>query len=158
MCRRNLREGTRQPEDGNNLLDPEVDTMRWMKECQHSYMDAQLDFWLLLRPLTDGGKESSRHLMRRLLSIWHWASALDPPICPPAPFSAWHRPLAVGGLWCRWYAMVDWGLHVFASMHGWGLCGSVLDSWWAKPWSQKLVIWSRLSWPCHRYMDSPTCH
>ena len=66
-------------------LDPEVDAMRWMKEHQHSYMDAQLDFWLLLRPLTDGGKESSRHLARRLLSIWHWASALDPPVCPPVP-------------------------------------------------------------------------
>ena len=35
-------------------LDPEVDTLKWMKERQHSYMDAQLDFWLLVRPLTDG--------------------------------------------------------------------------------------------------------
>ena len=56
-----------------------------MKEHQHSYTDEQLDFWLLLRPLTDGSEELSRHLARRLLSIWHWASALDPPICPPAP-------------------------------------------------------------------------
>ena len=55
-----------------------------MKEHQCSDTDEQLDFWLLLRPLTDGGEESSRHLTRRLLSIWHWASALDPPICPPA--------------------------------------------------------------------------
>ena len=55
------------------------------EEHQHSYTDAQLDFWLLLRPLTDGGKESSRHLTRRLLSVWHWASALDPPVCLPAP-------------------------------------------------------------------------
>ena len=66
-------------------LDPEVDAMRWVKECQCSYTDAQLDFWLFLRPLTDGSEELSRHLTRRLLSIWHWASALDPPVCPPAP-------------------------------------------------------------------------
>ena len=68
-------------------LDPEVNAMRWMKEHQCSYMDMQLDFWLLLRPLTDGGKESSRHLTRRVLSIWHWPSALDPPVCPPVPSS-----------------------------------------------------------------------
>ena len=68
-------------------LDPDADMMRWIKECQHSYMDAQLDFWLLLRPLTDGGEESSRDLACRLLSVWHWASALDPPVCPPVPSS-----------------------------------------------------------------------
>ena len=39
--------------------DPNIHAMKWKKECQHSYMDAQLDFWLLLRPLTDGGEESS---------------------------------------------------------------------------------------------------
>ena len=43
-------------------LDPETDASKWMKEHQCSYTDAQLDFWLLLRPLTDGGKESSWHL------------------------------------------------------------------------------------------------
>ena len=48
-------------------------------------MDAQLDFWLLLRPLTDSCEESSRHLMKRFLSIWHWASTLDPPIYLPGP-------------------------------------------------------------------------
>ena len=66
-------------------LDPEVDAMRCMKEHQCSYTDAQLDFWLLLRTLTDRGEELSRHLTRRLLSIWHWVSALDPPLCLPAP-------------------------------------------------------------------------
>ena len=40
-------------------LDPEVDALKWMKEHQHSYTDAQLNSWLLLQPLTDGGKESS---------------------------------------------------------------------------------------------------
>ena len=29
-------------------LDPEVDALKWMKERQHSYTDAQLNFWLLL--------------------------------------------------------------------------------------------------------------
>ena len=40
-------------------LDPEVNTLKWMKEHQHSYMDTQLNFWLLLRPLTNGGEVSS---------------------------------------------------------------------------------------------------
>ena len=51
------------------LIDPNTQAMKWMKECQHSYRDVQLDFWLLLRPLTDGGEESSRQLARRLLSV-----------------------------------------------------------------------------------------
>ena len=68
-------------------IKPRGDALKWMKECQHSYMDVQLDFWLLLRPLIDGGEESSRHLVQRLLSVWHWASALEPPICPLVPSS-----------------------------------------------------------------------
>ena len=43
-------------------LDPDVDTLKWMKECQHSYSDEQLNFWLLLGPLTDSNEVSSRHL------------------------------------------------------------------------------------------------
>ena len=35
-------------------VDPNIQGMKWMKECQHSYRDVQLDFWLLLRPLMDG--------------------------------------------------------------------------------------------------------
>ena len=58
-----------------------------MKECQRSYTDAQLDFWLLLRPPTDGGEESTQHLTWRLLSVWHWVSAIDPPICLPVSLS-----------------------------------------------------------------------
>ena len=40
-------------------LDPEADALKWMKEHQRSYTDMQLDFWLLLRPLTDRSKELS---------------------------------------------------------------------------------------------------
>ena len=50
-----------------------------MKERQHSYRDMQLDFWLLLRPLMDGGEELTHQLAHRLLSVWHWLSAIDPP-------------------------------------------------------------------------------
>ena len=66
-----------------------VDTqgMKWMKERQRSYRDVQLEFWLLLRPLTDGGEESTRQLACRLLSVWHWSSAVDPPTYPPVPTS-----------------------------------------------------------------------
>ena len=67
-------------------VDPNIHGMKWMKERQHSYRDVQLDFWLLLRPLTDGGEESSHQLAHRLLSVWHWSSALSsPPHIPPHP-------------------------------------------------------------------------
>ena len=39
--------------------DLNIHAMKWMKEHQCSYRDVQLDFWLLLRPLTDGSEESS---------------------------------------------------------------------------------------------------
>ena len=40
-------------------LGPTVDALKWMWEWQRSYTDKQLSFWLLLWPLTDGGKVSS---------------------------------------------------------------------------------------------------
>ena len=69
------------------LVDPNTQGMKWMKLCQHSYRDMQLEFWLLLRPLTDRREEHTRQLARRLLSVWHWSSAVDPPTYPPAPTS-----------------------------------------------------------------------
>ena len=50
-------------------VDPNIQGMKWMKERQHSYRDMQLDFCLLLRPLTDGGKESTHQLAHRLLFV-----------------------------------------------------------------------------------------
>ena len=50
-------------------VDPNIQGMKWMKERQRSYRDTQLSFWLLLRPLMDGGEESTRQLARRLLSV-----------------------------------------------------------------------------------------
>ena len=46
-------------EESVQLLNPQTQALKWMKECQCSYMDAQLDLWLLMRPLTNGGEESS---------------------------------------------------------------------------------------------------
>ena len=63
-------------------VDPNIHGMKWMKECQCSYGDMQLDFLLLLRPLTDGSEESSSQLAHRLLSVWHWSSAIEPPHTP----------------------------------------------------------------------------
>ena len=68
-------------------VNPNTQGMKWMKEHQRSYHNTQLDFWLLLRPLTDGSEESTHHLARRLLSVWHWSSAIDPPTYPPMPTS-----------------------------------------------------------------------
>ena len=70
-----------------HLVDPNTQGMKWMKECQCSYKDIQLEFWLLLRPLTDGSEECTHQLAHRLLSVWHWSLAVDPPTYPPAPTS-----------------------------------------------------------------------
>ena len=66
-------------------VDPNIQGMKWMKECQCSYRDVQLNFWLLLRPFTDGSEESTRQLARRLLSVWHWSMAINSPTYPPTP-------------------------------------------------------------------------
>ena len=71
----------------SHAVDPNTHGMKWMKERQRSYRDIQLEFWLLLRPLTDGSEEHTRQLARRLLSVWHWSSAVEPPTYPPAPTS-----------------------------------------------------------------------
>ena len=68
-------------------VDPNTQAMKWMKERQRSYKDIQLEFWLLLRPLTDGSEERTRQLAHRLLSVWHWSLAVDPPTYPPTPTS-----------------------------------------------------------------------
>ena len=43
-------------------VDPNTHGMKWMKERQCFYRDIQLEFWLLLRPLTDGSEERTRQL------------------------------------------------------------------------------------------------
>ena len=74
-------------------VDPNIHGMKWMKEHQRSYRDAQLDFWLLLRPLTDGSEESSHQLAHRLLSVWHWSSAVETPYIPPCTHINEHQLL-----------------------------------------------------------------
>ena len=108
-------------------VNPNIQGMKWMKERQRSYRDVQLDFWLLLRPLTDGGEESTRQLAHRLLSVWHWSSAVNPPTYPPMPTSMnigyWLRESDEEDerqLWIEAYACA------LQHMAG-GLCGSEMD-------------------------------
>ena len=54
----------------------------------------QLEFWLLLRPLTNGDEEPTHQLARRLLSVWHWSSAVDPPHIPSRAHIHKHQILA----------------------------------------------------------------
>ena len=68
-------------------VDPNTQGMKWMKEHQCSYGDVELEFWFLLRPLTNGDEEPTHQLARRLLSVWHWSSAVEPPTYPPMPTS-----------------------------------------------------------------------
>ena len=70
---------------GNSQLDPILDVLKWIWECQHSYIEEQLNFWVLLWLLTDGGKVLSQHLACRFLLVWHWESVLHPPTCLPTP-------------------------------------------------------------------------
>ena len=70
-----------------HTVDPNTQGMKWMKERQRSYNDVQLGFWLLLRPLMDGGEESTHQLVHRLLSVRQWSSAVYPPTYPPTPTS-----------------------------------------------------------------------
>ena len=80
-------EGRDQSSTPTHPVNPNIQGMKWMKEYQRSYCEVQLGFWLLLRPLMDRGEESTRQLACRLLSMWHWSSAVDPPTYPPMPTS-----------------------------------------------------------------------
>ena len=71
------------------------DPKKLAKYQRYSYRDMQLDFWLLLRPLMDRGKESTCQLARRLLSVWHWSSAADPPHISSCAHLNEHQILAV---------------------------------------------------------------
>ena len=66
-------------------LDPTVNALKWMWEQQCSYTEEQLNFWPLLRPLTDSSEVLSQHLVHWLLSVWHWASVVDPLTYLPTP-------------------------------------------------------------------------
>ena len=78
----------------SHVVNPNTHGMKWMKERQRSYRDIQLEFWLLLRPLTDGSEERTHQLARRLLSVWHWSSAVEPPTYPPCTYIYGHWILA----------------------------------------------------------------
>ena len=75
-------------------VDPNIQGMKWMKESQRSYRDMQLGVWLLLRPLTDGGEESTHQLACKRLSVWHWSLAVNPPTYPPRTYINEHQILA----------------------------------------------------------------
>ena len=55
-------------------LNPQTQALKWMKECQHSYTDGQLDFWLLLWPLANGGEDQADTWSTDfcLCGIGHW--------------------------------------------------------------------------------------
>ena len=77
-----------------HAVNPNTHGMKWMKERQRSYRDIQLELWLLLRPLTDGSEERTRQLACRLLSVWHWSSAVEPPTYPSHTYIYGHWILA----------------------------------------------------------------
>ena len=66
-------------------VDTNIQGVKWMKERQHSYRDVQMEFWLLLRTLMDGGEESTCQLARRLLSVCIGLWLLTLPCTLPHP-------------------------------------------------------------------------
>ena len=106
-------------------VDPNIHGMKWMKEHQHSYRVVQLDFWLLLRPLTDSGEESSRQLAHRLLSMSHWSCVIEPPTYHTHINE--HQLLAAREQWGGQKAIIDRGLRMCFTMQGLGLRGLEMD-------------------------------
>ena len=88
--------GDQATEECVQLLNPQTQALKWMKECQHSYTDEQLDFWLLLQPLTDGGGRIKPTPGPQTFVCVALGISLEPPLygclCPQ------HLTLAIG---CR---------------------------------------------------------
>ena len=64
-------------------VDPNIHGMKWMKERQCSYRDHATRFLVAAEtPYRQCSEESSHQLARRLLSVWHWSSAVEPPTYP----------------------------------------------------------------------------
>ena len=72
-------------------------------------------------------KESSHQLAHRLLSVWHWSSAMEPPTYPPHPHVNEHQLLAAREQQRGQKAIMDRGLRVCFATHGRGLHGSEMD-------------------------------
>ena len=75
------REGTEDEAVGGDAevdADPDRHPMAWMRHRQMCYDNEMINFWPLLRPLTDGGGTAMRRLVHRLLSTWEWSSTMHP--------------------------------------------------------------------------------
>ena len=54
--------------------------MRWLEQCEEQIHEGEIEWWLLIHPLTDVSDVATCTL------AWHWTvETSESPICPPAP-------------------------------------------------------------------------
>ena len=70
---------------GESCIDPDKHPMAWMCNHQCCYEDEMINFWPLLRLLTDGKGTTTQCLAHHLLSMWHWSSITHPTSYTPTP-------------------------------------------------------------------------
>ena len=60
-------------------------TRRWLEQCKNNIDEKGVEWWLLVRPLTDGSDMATWMLEWRLVATWHWTVKTSRSlICPPA--------------------------------------------------------------------------
>ena len=45
---------------------------RWLEQCENKTDEEEIEWWLLVHPLTDGSDVATRILACRLLAVWCW--------------------------------------------------------------------------------------
>ena len=106
------------PQHPGNEMDERMPTFLW--RCGTGIL-------FVIETLMNRDEEPTHQLAHRLLSVWHWSSAVDPPTYRPAPTS-----MNIGYWLCertmKTSEALDRGLCVYPTMHCWSLCGSKKDS------------------------------
>ena len=61
-------------------------TTMWLEACRDSFGEEDIQWWLLIMPLTDGGTAAAKELAKCLIAVWRWMAKVSiMPLCPPAP-------------------------------------------------------------------------
>ena len=55
-------------------------TRRWLEECEQGIHEEEIEWWLLICPLTDKNDMAMHTLVQRLLAVWHWTVKTSRPL------------------------------------------------------------------------------